>query len=91
VPIDQTPLGQHMQEQMAAIEQDPNVADGSAIGGIITIVEVVGPDEGDGGQRRNLRVRSNAHPHVSIGLLEEAKMVQLMTIQGGGQFEEEED
>ena len=75
---------------MAAIEQDPNVADGSAIGGIITIVEVVGPDEGDGQQARNLRVRSNARPHVSIGLLEEAKMVQLMTIQGGGQLADED-
>jgi hypothetical protein len=85
VPIDQTPLGQHMQEQMAAIEQDPNVPEGAAIGGIITIVEIVGPDEGDGQQSRNLRVRSNAHPHLTIGLLEEAKMVQLMTIQGGGQ------
>ncbi len=90
MPIDQTPLGQHMQEQMAAIEQDPNVADGSSIGGIITIVEIVGPDQDDGQQRRNLRVRSNAHPHVSIGLLEEAKMVQLMTVQGSGQFEEED-
>jgi hypothetical protein len=90
VPIDQTPLGQHMQEQMAAIEQDPNVPDGAAIGGIITIVEVIGPDEGDGQQARNLRVRSNAHPHISIGLLEEAKMVQLMTIQGGGQIAEED-
>ena len=75
---------------MAAIEQDPNVADGAAIGGIITIVEVIGPDEGDGQQARNLRVRSNAHPHVSIGLLEEAKMVQLMTIQGGGQILEDD-
>ncbi len=90
MPIDQTPLGQHMQEQMAAIEQDPNVPDGAEIGGIITIVEVIGPDEGDEQRWRNLRVRSNTHPHVSIGLLEEAKMVQLMTIQGGGQVGEAE-
>lgn len=88
MPIDQTPLGQHMQEQMAAIEQDPNVPEGASIGGIITIVEVVGPDDGEGQQTRNLRVRSNAQPHVSIGLLEEAKMVQLMMIQGGGQVSE---
>jgi hypothetical protein len=85
VSIDQTSLGQHIQEQMAAIESDPNVPDQAEIGGIITIVEVVGPDDGSGQQTRNLRVRSNAHPHVSIGLLEEAKMVQMMMIQGGGQ------
>lgn len=85
MPIDQTPLGQHMQEQMAAIEGDPNVPDGASIGAVITIVEVVGPDEGEGPQSRNLRVRANSQPHVSIGLLEEAKMIQLMTIQAGGQ------
>ncbi len=82
--IDQSRLGTHISEQMEAIEQDPEVPDDAEIGGIVTIVEVVGPDEGDGMRGRGFRVRSNLPPHVTIGVLEEAKMIQLGMIMQGG-------
>lgn len=73
MPIDQSKLGQHIQEQMEAIEQDPDVPDGAEINSIVTIVEVIAPDE----EMRNLRIRTNVPPHVAIGLLEEGKGIQL--------------
>jgi hypothetical protein len=82
--IDQSPLSTHIMEQMEAIEQDPEVPDNAEIGGIVTIVEVLGPEEGDGTRNRGFRVRSNLPPHFTIGVLEEAKMIQLgMLMQGG--------
>ncbi|MDX6589571.1 MAG: hypothetical protein QOI84_845 [Solirubrobacterales bacterium] len=75
--IDQSKLGQHIQEQMAAIEQDSDVPDDAEIGGIITIVEVLGPEDEEGQRVRNMRVRTNVPPHVAIGLLEESKAIQL--------------
>ncbi len=78
--IDQTQIGQHIQEQMEAIEQDPNVSDDLEVGAIITIVEL-GKQEGDQ-TLRNFRVRSNRDPWMTIGLLEEAKEVQLGMIGG---------
>jgi hypothetical protein len=59
------------------------VPDEAQIGGIVTLVEVVGPNEGDGMRGRGFRVRSNLPPHVTIGILEEAKMFQLGMIHGG--------
>lgn len=71
-------------EQMEAIEQDPEVPDEAEIGGIVTLVEVVGPEEENGMRGRGFRVRSNLPPHVTIGVLEEAKLIQLgMLMQGG--------
>jgi hypothetical protein len=81
--IDQSPLSTHTMEQMEAIEQDPGVPDEAEIGGIVTIVEVIGPEDDDGMRSRGFRVRSNLPPHVTIGVLEEAKMIQLGTLQGG--------
>jgi hypothetical protein len=82
--IDQSPLSTHIMEQMEAIEQDPGVPDDAEIGGIVTLVEVVGPDEGDGMRGRGFRIRSNLPPHVTVGVLEEAKMIQLGMIMQGG-------
>jgi hypothetical protein len=79
--IDQSKLGNHIQEQMEAIEGDSGVPEDAEIRSIITIVEVVAPAQ----EVRNMRVRSNVQPHVGIGLLEEAKMIQLGMLSGGGQ------
>jgi hypothetical protein len=82
--INQSPLSTHIMEQMEAIEQDPEVPDKAEIGGIVTLVEVIGPEEENGLRGRGFRVRSNLPPHVTIGVLEEAKMIQLgMLMQGG--------
>ncbi len=81
--IDQAKLGQHIQEQMAAIEGDSAVPDHAEIGAIVTIVEITAPGEQPAEQLRNLRTRSNVPPHIAIGLLEEAKMMQLAMLQGG--------
>jgi len=76
--IDQTKLGQHIQEQMQAIEQDSDVPESGEINAIITLVEII--DEATG--TRSLRVRSNVPPHVAIGFLEESKMIQLGMLSG---------
>lgn len=73
--IDQTPLSTHIMEQMEAIEQDPEVPDDAEIGGIVTLVEVLGPEDENGMRQRGFRVRSNLAPHVTVGFLEEAKIV----------------
>jgi hypothetical protein len=83
VAIDQTPLSTHIMEQMEAIEQDPEVPDEAEIGGIVTLVEVVAPPDEEGMQWRGFRVRSNLPPHMTIGLLEEAKMFPLGAVMGG--------
>jgi len=82
--IDQSPLSTHIMEQMEAIEQDPQVPDEAEIGGIVTLVELIGPEDADGNRGRGFRVRSNLPPHVTIGVLEEAKMANLGMIMGGG-------
>jgi hypothetical protein len=74
--IDQSPLGQHIQEQMQEIENDPEIPDQAQVGRIVTIVEIIGP-EGEEDGFTNVRVRANARPYVAVGLLEVAKMVQL--------------
>lgn len=78
--LDQTKLGSHIQEQMAAIESDPGVSENAQIGDIVTVVEIIDPGAGQppaGGQQveiaRSLRVRHSGMTHVGIGLLEEAK------------------
>jgi hypothetical protein len=82
--INQSPLSTHIMEQMEAIEQDPDVPDEAEIGGIVTLVEVLGPEDENGMRGRGFRVRSNLPPHVTIGVLEEAKVIQLgMLMQGG--------
>jgi hypothetical protein len=73
---------------MEAIENDPDVPDDAEIGAILTIVEVGkapgGEEQEDG--LRSLRVRTNTPPHVAIGLLEEAKTIQLGMLMGGGEL-----
>jgi hypothetical protein len=80
--IDQAPLGQHIQEQMEAIEADPEVPDNAEIGGVVTLVELVGQPDAQGNLWRGFRVRSNRPPHVTIGMLEEGKAIQVNSIQG---------
>ncbi len=74
--IDQSKLGQHIQEQMQEIENDSEIPDNAQIGRIVTIVEIVGP-EGAGAEFTGVRVRASARPYVAIGLLEVAKKIQL--------------
>jgi hypothetical protein len=69
--IDQSPLGNHIQEQMQEIENDPEIPEDAEIGRIITIVEVLGEEYS------NIRMRTNARPYVAIGFLEAAKQGQL--------------
>ena len=79
MPIDQSKLGQHIQEQMEAIESDPNIPDDAEINSILTIVEVISKEKGV----RSMRLRKNVPPTVAIGLLEEAKAIQLRELGGG--------
>ena len=82
--IDQSKLGQHIQEQMEAIEEDPDVPEDAEIGAILTVVELGKAAEGpeQEGGLRNMRVRTNVPPHIAIGLLEEAKAIQLRRLLG---------
>ncbi len=78
--IDQTELGAHVARQMEAIEEA--LPENGNIGAIVTLVEV-GADDGEGGHGyRALRMRANVPPHVAIGLLEEAKQIQLGLLRG---------
>ncbi|MHB1809735.1 MAG: hypothetical protein ACYCU0_10630 [Solirubrobacteraceae bacterium] len=60
-------------EQMDAIEAE--FGDGFEIGSIVTVVEVRQP--GEDGERSELRVRSNAAPWVSAGMLRMAERIVL--------------
>ena len=71
--IDQTALGQHVQEMMEEIEKDPEIPDDARIGRIISIVEVVGTES----DYANIRMRSSARPYVALGFLEVAKVANL--------------
>jgi hypothetical protein len=66
VPDPRAKLMQEVAEQMDAIEAD--FPDGFAIGRVITVVEVTGPDGTVG-----LRVRAGQYPWVSLGMLDFAK------------------
>lgn len=61
-------LMQEVAEQMDSIEGE--FGDGFAIGRVITVVEVMRPDDGI-----ELRVRAGAYPWVALGMLEWAKKV----------------
>jgi hypothetical protein len=77
--INQSPLGQHIQEQMQEIENDSDIPDDAQVGRIVTIVEIIGP-EGKEDEFTNVRVRANARPYVAVGLLEVAKRIQLKSM-----------
>ncbi len=82
--LDQTKLGEHISAQMEAIEQDPGISDDAQIGDIVTIVEVLVPNPDNPEEvARNVRVRATGMPHVGIGLLEEAKAMQIRMGHGG--------
>jgi hypothetical protein len=74
--IDQSALGNHIQEMMQEIENDSEIPDDAQIGRIVTIVEIVGP-QGREGEFTNVRMRANARPYVAVGLLEVAKAMQM--------------
>lgn len=76
--IDQSKLGNHIAEQMKAIEDDPNIPEDAEINSILTIVEVISKESGI----RNMRLRKNVPPTVAIGLLEEAKAMELRELGG---------
>lgn len=62
-------------EQMDAIEAE--FGDGFEIGSIVTVVEVRQPSDDGDGERSELRVRSNAAPWVSAGMLRMAERIVL--------------
>jgi hypothetical protein len=76
--IDQSKLGQHIQEQMHAIENDPAVPDDAEIGAIVSIVEIGSQGE----ESSNVRIRANVPPHIAVGLLESGKAIQLKMMLG---------
>ena len=80
--IDQSPLGNHIQEMMQEIEQDPDIPDGAHINRIITIVEIEAPGDTPEEAEAMIRMRSNARPYVAIGFLEVAKALQLKMMTG---------
>lgn len=73
--IDQTQLGQQVTALMEEIENDQEIPDESAINRVVVIVEVVSQDGDE--QAFNLRINSSASPHVTVGFLEVAKVIQL--------------
>jgi hypothetical protein len=76
--IDQSKLGQHIQEMMQEIENDQEIPEDAQVGRMITIVEVLSPD----GEFSNIRMKSNARPYVALGFLEVAKEVQMRMMMG---------
>lgn len=76
--IDQSPLGQHIQEMMEEIEKDPEIPEDAQVGRIISIVEIVGTNS----DYANIRMRSNARPYVALGFLEVAKALQMKMLGG---------
>jgi hypothetical protein len=78
MPIDQSKLGQHIQEQMQAIENDPDVPEDAEIGAIVSIVEIGSQEE----QGSGMRIRANVPPHIAVGLLESGKAIQLKMMLG---------
>lgn len=77
--IDQSPLSNHIMEQMQEIENDADIPGDAQIGRIVTIVEIVG-GEGKEDEFTALRVKANARPYVAIGLLDVAKRLQFGTM-----------
>jgi len=70
VALDQSKVGQHVAQQMEAIEAD--YGEESEIGDICTIVEIRGP------HGSHVRMRSTASsPHSTLGLLKLAEQVAL--------------
>jgi hypothetical protein len=70
VALDQSKVGQHIAQQMEAIEAD--YGDDCEVGDICTIVEVRGP------HGSHVRMRSTASsPHSTLGLLKLAEQVAL--------------
>jgi len=77
--IDQSKLGQHIQEMMQEIENDQEIPGDAQIARMFTIVEVITPD----GEYSNIRMKSNTRPYVALGFLEVAKAVQMKMMMGG--------
>lgn len=78
--IDQAKLGQHVADQMEAIENDPDIPDGAVIGEIITIVQIQAPGKQPGFFIPMIRVRPSMAPLESIGFLEAAKAIQMASV-----------
>jgi hypothetical protein len=68
-------------EEMDGVEAE--FGDSYRIGRVITIFEVLKPDEGEG-QAVGLRVRAGQFPWVAIGILEVAKKIVEGQIPRGG-------
>jgi len=73
--LDQSKVGQHIAQQMEAIEA--NYGDDCEVGDICTIVEVKGP------HGSHVRMRSTASsPHSTLGLLKIAEQIALSNFAG---------
>ena len=80
MPLDQTKVGQHIAEQMEAIEADYGDREEHwEIGDICTIVEVRGPEGAE------VRMRSSASsPHATLGLLKVGELFAIGNLSTGG-------
>jgi hypothetical protein len=78
MPLDQSKVGQHIAQQMEAIEADYGDREEQyAIGDVCTIVEVRGPEGAV------VRMRSSASsPHATLGLLKLAEQIELGRFRG---------
>ncbi len=74
--LDQSKVGQHIAEQMEAIEADFGEKEGNwTIGDVCTIVEVRGPEGG------GVRMRSSAaSPHATLGLIKVAELLAISSM-----------
>lgn len=71
--LDQSKVGEHIANQMEALEAD--YGEECQVGDILTIVEVIGP------HGSHVRIRSsNLRPHSVVGLLETAKGLMMGTL-----------
>ena len=79
MPLDQTKVGQHIAEQMEAIEADYGDREEQwEIGDICTIVEVRGPEGAE------VRMRSSASsPHSTLGLLKVGELFAIGNLTSG--------
>lgn len=77
--IDSSSLAKQVAELIDEIEDDPDAPSEGSINRVVIIAEVVGAEQ-EGEQSFGFRVNSSATPHVAIGFLEVAKVMQMKVL-----------